>query len=110
LDFTNIGKKPARHGSATLFEVGRGNNWSHKRKLGEAPIIGAGTNIVPGWNGHAQITFLGEIPDLFLACVVYHDDANNILQQAFLFDITNAKAHDGGLLNEIEKPGAEACS
>jgi DNA invertase Pin-like site-specific DNA recombinase len=86
LEFTNIGKKTARHGSATLFGVGTDKIWPHKRKLGEAPISGAGTNVVPGWNGHAQIIFRGEIPDLFLACVVYYDDTNHIVQQAFLLE------------------------
>jgi hypothetical protein len=80
------------------------------KKLGEAAIVGADTNVVPGWNGEAQITFRGQIPDFLLACVSYYDDSNNLLQQAFLLDLTTAKTRGGGALHELETPSVKACS
>jgi hypothetical protein len=103
LEFTNIGKKPARRGVATLFGVDKDKDWAHKQQLGEAAIVGAGTNVVPGYHGSAKLTFSGKIPDLFLACVTYYDDSNNLLRQAFLL------APGREFLDELEPPSAKVC-
>jgi hypothetical protein len=110
LGFTNIGKKPARRVLATLFGVDKNKDWTRKQKLGEGAIVGAGTNIVPGYNGQAKITFRGQTPDLFLACVTYYDDSNNPMQPAFLLNVEAVKASGGGVLDELETPNAEACT
>ena len=67
LDFHNSGPTPARQGHATLFGLNEGG--TSPRKLAEGRIVGAGTNVIPGYNGHADLQFDGELPNLFLACV-----------------------------------------
>ena len=81
LDFANTGRNPARQGKAILFEVGKDKDWAHKRQVGEADIIGAGTSVMPGYNGRAEIRFSGQLPGFLLACVSYHDEDNRLYQQ-----------------------------
>jgi hypothetical protein len=106
LDLHNIGKKPARRGRATLF--GLNEDRTSRRKLAEADILGAGTNVLPGYNGHADLRIDTELPDLFLACIIYHDDDNNTLQKAFLFRLGTIKSNEASL-DELEPPDAKAC-
>ena len=95
LDFINIGKKPGRLGTATLF--GLNEDHTHPRKLDEVPIVGT---MVPGWNVRAKLTFNSELPALFLACVIYYDLDNSPLTQAFLYRLPSNTAQ----LNELETP------
>ena len=48
LEFTNIGRSPARRVSATLFGVDKEKDRNHKLKLGEASKQEPGKDILPG--------------------------------------------------------------
>jgi hypothetical protein len=79
----NTGKKPARRGIATLYALDKDR--AHQKKLGEAPITGAGTNVIPRYNGQAKIYFeTEEVPDTLLVCTIYFDETKEY-HQAFLF-------------------------
>jgi hypothetical protein len=106
LNFTDIGKRPARQGTATLFLASE----THTRgqKLGEeVPIMDAanGSNVLlPGHNGRAMFSFEGDAPDLILACVIYSDDKNQ-LHQAFIYRPKKHKSSSEIIgLDEIEQP------
>jgi hypothetical protein len=113
LFFTDIGKRPAKQGAATLFSV----NETHTRQQklgGEVPITDAetGSNVLlPGRKGHAISGFEGDAPGLILACIIYFDDKNQ-LQMAFIY---HAKKDKSSLeiipLDEIERPDyGEVCN
>jgi hypothetical protein len=112
LFFTDIGRRPARHGAVTLFSV----NETHTRQQklwAEVPITDTenGSNVLlPGHNGRAISTFEGDVPDLILACVIYSDDKNQ-RQQAFIYRPKKDKRSDEIiLLYEIEQPDyGEVC-
>jgi hypothetical protein len=106
LEFTNIGKRPARRVFATFFGVNKDRNWNDKQKLGEASKQGIGKDIVPGRSADVSIPFSGQTPDLFLACVIYYDEDNRLLRQAFL--VTRGPVE--GTLDELETPNAEVCN
>jgi hypothetical protein len=106
LDFHNSGPTPARRGRAKLF--GLNEVRTSRRELAEGPIVGAGTNVIAGYNGHADLQFEGELPDLFLACVTYYDDDNNLLRKPFLFRLGTIKSNEAPL-DELQPPDADAC-
>jgi hypothetical protein len=95
-----------RRERATLF--GLNEVRTSRRELAEGPIVGAGTNVTPGYNGQADLQFDGELPDLFLACVTYYGDDNNRLLQPFLFRLGAIKSNEAPL-DELEPPAPEIC-
>ena len=101
LDFHNSGGSTAKRGAVRL--LGLNDSKTSPRELGKADIIGAGTNVLPNYNGQAEIRVAGELPDLFLACTVYYDDDNKILPKAFLFRIGIIRNNEAPL-NELETP------
>jgi hypothetical protein len=109
LNFRNIGKRPAREGTVTLFSF----NEAHTRgqKLGEEKMLVAGglNVLLPGYDANATFKFEGEVPELFLACLIYFDDKTR-LQQAFVYRIERRDI-SVGILNEIEQPDyGEVCN
>jgi hypothetical protein len=101
LDYHNSGSSTAKRGAVRL--IGLNDGKTSRRELGKADIIGAGTNVLPNYNGQAEIEVSGELPDLFLACTVYYDDDNQVLKKAFLFRIGTTRNNEVPL-NEIETP------
>jgi hypothetical protein len=88
LQWHNFGKEPARGGIVTLFifENGKGQT-----ELGTDKIIGAGTNVMPDYNGDARVELLDtkQLGDELLACVTYLGDDDGKYEQAFVY-------HNGG--------------
>jgi hypothetical protein len=100
-------KAGARRGSAKLFALNP--DGTRGQKLGEAPIVGAGTNVAPGYHGSAQFRFDGGSYDRFLACVIYYDDSNEMIPQAFAFRIGKIDSDPETTLDEIEQPNYREC-
>jgi hypothetical protein len=83
LQWSNIGKKPARGGTVTIFTFSTGKRLA---ELGKGKITGAGTNVMPGYGGGAKIPFDSEqLGDALLACAIYFGDDNEKYSQAFLY-------------------------
>jgi hypothetical protein len=101
LDFHNSGGSTAKRGAVRL--IGLNEARTSRRELGKGDIIGAGTNVLRDYNGHAEIRVAGELPDLFLACTVYYDDDNKTSQKAFLFRMGDVRNNEAPL-NELETP------
>jgi hypothetical protein len=106
LNFTDIGKRPARQGTATLFSVTETH--TRRQKLGdEVPIADAANGskiLLPGHDGRAMFSFEGDEPDLILACVTYSDYKNQI-HQAFIYRPKKDKSSAEIIgLDEIEQP------
>jgi hypothetical protein len=100
LNLENIGKQAARRGIARLFVLNP--DGTRGQKLGEAPIVGAGTNVVT--HGSAQFRFDDGSYDRFLTCVTYYDDSNEVIPQAFAFRIGKIDSNPETTLDEIEQP------
>jgi hypothetical protein len=84
VNWGNIGKKSAQRGIASLITISE--DGKRRKKLGVAEITGAGSNVVPNYNGQATFSidmqgFLGR----FLVCTEYFDDSGAKYQQVFLF-------------------------
>jgi hypothetical protein len=110
LDWGNIGKKPARRSTATLFTVSQ--DWKQREKIGVQPIIAGGTNVLPGTNGHAE--FLGvdmqRFLGAFLVCVTYFDEAGTVYEQTFLYRLGAERPNEQIIpLNEEMTPDNAAC-
>jgi hypothetical protein len=86
-EVTNTGQRAARQGVAVLFWLTE--NRARGQKLGEAPLLGAGTNVLPHYNGRATIRFDGATPPLFLVCAAYSDDDDKIIKQAFVLRVNS---------------------
>jgi hypothetical protein len=85
LQWSNIGAKPARNGTVKIFTFSGGKRYA---ELGNGKIIGAGTNVMPRYNGQAKIDFdTDQLPDELLACVSYYGDENEKYLQAFLYHL-----------------------
>jgi hypothetical protein len=105
--WNNIGRKPARLGSATLFTVSE--DGAQREKLGQASITGAGTNVFPGYSGQAEFSidmqkFLGS----FLVCTTYFDEGGKTYEQAFAFRL-GTKRENEVALEELLPPNYKAC-
>ena len=87
LHWLNIGKKPARNGTVTLFIFAEDRTRPHKLgELGQASIAATSTIIGANYLGSAKVTLnSGELSGPFLACVVYYDENDEIYRQAFLY-------------------------
>jgi hypothetical protein len=88
LSWNNIGKRSALRGTVTLFTVSNEGNRHEKFAQSEIIAIGGSTALTPTFGyGSAYLLpvdmhkFLG----LFLACIKYHDEANNSYKQRYLF-------------------------
>jgi hypothetical protein len=85
LQWSNIGTKPVRGGTVTIFTF---SNGKRQAELGKDGIIGAGNNVLPRYNGQAKIIFHTEqVTDGLLECVIYFGDNNKKYQQAFLYHL-----------------------
>jgi hypothetical protein len=83
LHWHNVGRQPARRGAVTIFTFSDGKR---QTKLGQAQIFGAGTNVIPGYNGAENIEFgTDQLGDELLACVTYVGDDGEPYSQAFLY-------------------------
>lgn len=107
IDWGNFGTKAARRGTATLYTLNSDN--THREEIGTAPIIGAGTNVLPTFNGRAQFNFdMQKFLGHFLACARYFDDDGTAYDQAYLFGA--GQRQQGFLpLNELSPPDVSAC-
>ena len=85
LQWSNIGPKPARDGTVIIFTFSSGKR---QAELGKSKITGAGTNVMPRFNGGAKIAFVIEpLAGELLACVIYFGDDNKRYSQAFLYHL-----------------------
>jgi hypothetical protein len=85
LQWSNIGPKPARDGTVTIFTFSGGKR---QTELGKGKITGAGPNVMPRYNGGAKIAFDTEqLGNELLACVIYFSDDNKRYPQAFLYHL-----------------------
>jgi hypothetical protein len=84
VDLENIGRM-GRRGLAKLFSLTEADG--SPTEIGTAPIIGAGTNIFPGYGSAARFdsSSIGAAP-FFLVCATYFDDSGATYRQAFLFE------------------------
>ena len=87
ISWTNMGKRSALRGTATLFTVSD-DGYRHE-KFGQREITtGNSTTLTPTGHGYAQIDvdmhkFLG----LLLVCIKYHDETNSAYKQKFLLQL-----------------------
>jgi hypothetical protein len=105
LNWNNIGKRSALRGTATLFTVS--NDGNRHEKFAQSEIIasvGGSTTLLPTFGyGSAYLLpvdmhqFLG----LFLACIKYHDEANNSYKQRYLFRLGNKVNNSVTTLDEL---------
>ena len=101
LQWSNIGTKPARGGTVTIFTFSSGKR---QAELGKSEIIGAGANVLPGYNGQAKIVFDTEqLTDGLLECVIYFGDNNKEYRQAFLYHQEPVQ-NDAIRLSELAAP------
>jgi hypothetical protein len=99
LDYHNSGGSTAKRGRVRL--LGLNDSKTFQRELGKVDIIGAGTNVLPNYNGQAEIRVVGELPELYLACTIYYDDDNKMFPKAFLFRMGTIRNNEAPL-NELE--------
>jgi len=86
LNWTNIGKKPARSGSATVFILG--DDGLSKHKVGESAISGINKEVIAADYGAAAKFALNNIDEtvgMSLACVIYYDESGDKYRQAFRY-------------------------
>jgi hypothetical protein len=81
-NFANTGRKTARRGTATLYAF----TDTSSLKLGAAPILGSGPNVMPSFGGNADIHLSVIQINLrkFLLCAVYFDETSSEYEQSFL--------------------------
>jgi hypothetical protein len=78
-----------------------------RKKLGSAPIIGAGTNILPGYGSQAMVKVdMREFLGVFLACTTYLDEAGANYEQAFLFEMQSQQQPNQPMTALEELPSA----
>jgi hypothetical protein len=109
VDLENIGKKVGRRGFAKLFSLTEADG--SPVDIGTAPIIGAGTNIFPGYGSVARFnsSSIGTAP-FFLVCATYFDDSGATYQQGFLFKHSTLTARDPELpYTEMAAPNPSRC-
>jgi hypothetical protein len=70
IGWLNNGKEPVRRGTAALFTLGEGADKG--KPLGQADIKGAGSSVLPGYNGSSMFSFdMSNFLGLFLVCTVF---------------------------------------
>ena len=93
VDLENIGKKMGRRGTATLFSLADAD--AAPLEIGTAPIIGAGTNVFPGYGSAARFDSMSiAASSFFLVCATYFDDSGSTYEQAFMFKRSTLNARD----------------
>jgi hypothetical protein len=113
-NFASTGRKTARRGTASLFTVTNDDrgNYHAEEKLGAAPIIGSGPNVMPGFGGNADMTLNVTMqPEKFLLCTMYFDELDEQYYQSFLLqkdDETSSATNSQ--LKEIGPFGSELCN
>jgi hypothetical protein len=106
----NVGKKIARRGEATLYALAELDG--SLRKIGDAPIIGAGTNVFAGYGSSARFDSTSiDASVFFLVCVSYFDDAGVRYSQAMMFERSPKTARDPAELayDELASPDLDRC-
>jgi hypothetical protein len=109
LYFSNIGKRPTKQGTVSLFPF----NQAHTRgqKLVEkaiAAMAGGSNFVLPQSAGKVIFDVEGEAPDLFLACLIYFDGKTR-LRQAFVYRLGGRASIP--TLYQIEQPDyGEVCN
>jgi hypothetical protein len=113
-NFANTGKKTARRGTATLFagttdKITKSNS---SLRLGAAPIIGSGPNVMPGFGGNADMSLTVKVrPGKFLLCTIYSDETGTEYRQSFLLERDDETSSAGNSqLKEIAPFGSDLCA
>ena len=103
LNLRNIGKRPAKRLTGTLFSFSE----AHTRGQKLAGPANADHDILPQFNGNLAFKIEGEAPEyLFLACLSYFD-GKTPLQQAFVYRLDISPT----VVDEIETPDyGEVCN
>jgi hypothetical protein len=106
---TNVGKVTARRGMLTLFSLSQVD--ADPIKLVVVPIVGAGTNIFPGYGSNARFDpHLTDKAPFLLACTKYFDDTGASYEQAFLFQRGEISPTTNSLpYSEMAPPDASRC-
>jgi hypothetical protein len=110
VDIENVGKKIARRGTARLLSLTQADGAA--AEIGSAPIIGAGTNVFPGYGSSARFDSASiEAAAFFLVCVAYFDDSGARYEQTFLFQRSRVTARDPAELAyaELAPPDLSMC-
>ena len=102
VDLENVGKKVARRGKATLLSLAQADGPAVE--IGSAPIIGAGTSVIPGYGSSARFDSSSIAPAFFLVCSAYFDDSGARYEQAFMFQRSGGTARDPVLAYEELAP------
>jgi hypothetical protein len=111
VDLENVGKKIARRGEATLYALAELDG--PLRKIRDAPIIGAGTNVFAGYGSSARFDSTSIAASaFFLVCVSYFDDAGVRYSQAMMFERSPKTARDPAELAyaELATPDLDRCN
>jgi hypothetical protein len=111
--FAGTGRKTVRRGTATLFAVVSDGSGNHvKERLGAAPIIGSGANVMPGFGGSADMSLtVTTKPEKFLLCTMYFDEVGEQYQQSFLLQMDHEKSSArNSTLNETAPFGSSLCN
>jgi len=103
LNWNNIGKRSALRGTVTLLTVSS-DGYRHEKFAQSEITAGGSTTLTPTFGyGSAYLLpvdmhkFLG----LFLACIKYHDEANNSYKQRYLFRLGNKINNSATTLDEL---------
>jgi len=106
LNLRNIGKRPAKRLTGTLFSFSE----AHTRGQKLAGPANADHDILPQFNGNLAFKIEGEAPEyLFLACLSYFD-GKTPLQQAFVYRLERRDISTT-VVDEIETPDyGEVCN
>ena len=108
IGWTNIGKRSALRGTATLFTVS--NDGRRYQKFGLSEITnGVNTTLspvfAPGSQGSVQIAVdMSKFQGLFLACIKYYDDTNKSYKQKLLFRPSDNSFRDHIVIRLDELP------
>lgn len=107
--FNNVGKVTARRGTVTLYSLDKADAEPEKLLI-SLPIVGAGTNVFPGFGSNS--TFNAHLTDgapFILVCANYFDDAGNIYKQPFLFQRSQTQEPVQVTYTELAPPGVSRC-
>ncbi|WP_298111485.1 hypothetical protein [Bradyrhizobium sp.] len=109
IGFNNVGKVTARRAVLTLFSLSELD--AKPVKLVAVPIVGAGTNIFPGFGSTARFDpHLTDKAPFMLACAKYFDDAGTTYEQAFLFQRGEVSPTTNQLpYSELAQPDQDRC-
>jgi hypothetical protein len=102
LYFNNARESIAWRAKSLLFPM-EGKNPTYQ-SFGEADVAGAGGRIFPGFSSQAEFDLPIEVPNRFLACVVYSDESDTFTQ-AFVLALQKGQ---NGQLTVIEESEAQS--